>query len=48
MEEKIENNELSFKSIWTKIKKAGVRIVVYAVVAVVVLTAVLGIVSVAT
>lgn len=48
MEEKIENNEISFRSIWKKLKKAGVRIVVYAVIAVVVLTAVLGIVSVAT
>ncbi|MGN0789008.1 MAG: hypothetical protein ACI4MY_03640, partial [Christensenellales bacterium] len=48
MEEKIENNEISFRSIWEKLKKAGVRIVVYAVIAVVVLTAVLGIISVAT
>lgn len=48
MEEIIENNEITFRSIWKKLKKAGVRIVVYAVIAVVVLTAVLGVVSVAT
>lgn len=42
----MENNEISFKSIWLKIKKAGVRIVVYSIVTVIVLTAVLGVVSI--
>ena len=44
----MENNEISFKSIWQKIKKAGVRIVIYSIIAVVVLTAVLGVVSITT
>ena len=44
----MENNEISFKSIWQKIKKAGVRIVIYSIIAVIVLTAILGVVSIAT
>ncbi|MGN0770984.1 MAG: hypothetical protein ACI4MI_00150 [Christensenellales bacterium] len=48
MDEINDNSELTFKMIWKKLKKAGVRILVYALIAVVVLTTVLGIVSVAT
>ena len=45
MEQSMENSELTFRSIWRKIKRAGVLIVVFSIIAVILVTAVLGVVS---